>query len=76
MKVSAEGYDDFTQQVEFVKDKPLQLPVELKQSVVATSAFLIVEGGTPGAEVLVDGAQMKTLDTSGGARIEVSTAIA
>ena len=39
VKVSADGYDNFTQQVEFVKDKPVQLAVELKQSVVATSLF-------------------------------------
>ena len=71
VKVSAEGYDDFTQQVVFVKDKPLQLAVDLKPSAVATSAFLVVEGGTPGAEVVVDGVTVKTLDTSGGARVEV-----
>jgi tetratricopeptide (TPR) repeat protein len=72
VKVTADGYDDHTQQVEFVKDKPVQLAVELKPNVVATSAFLSIEGGTPGAEVLVDGVSVKTLDTSGAARIEVT----
>jgi hypothetical protein len=72
VKVSADGYDDFTQQVEFVKDKPLQLAVELKPSVVATTATLVIEGGTPGAELLVDGVPTKALDTSGAARVEVS----
>jgi serine/threonine-protein kinase len=72
IKVTADGYDNFTQQVEFVKDKPVQLVAELKQSVVATSAFLTIEGGTPGAEVLVDGASVKTLDTAGAGKIEVS----
>jgi len=55
-----------------VKDKPVQVAVELKPNVVATSAFLSIEGGTPGAEVLVDGVSVKTLDTSGAARIEVT----
>ena len=72
VKVSADGYDDFTQQVEFVKDKPVQLPVDLKQNVVATVGYLVVEGGTPGAEVLLDGTPVKSLDTNGAARIEVS----
>jgi serine/threonine-protein kinase len=72
VKVTADGYDDFAQQVEFVKDKPVQLAVELKPNVVATSAFLSIEGGTPGAEVLVDGVSVKTLDTTGAARIEVT----
>ncbi|HEV8039911.1 MAG TPA: protein kinase [Bryobacteraceae bacterium] len=72
VKVTADGYDDYTQQVEFVKDKPVQLAVELKPNLVATSAFLSIEGGTPGAEVLVDGVSVKTLDTSGAARIEVT----
>ena len=72
VKVTADGYDDFTQQVELVKDKPVQLAVELKPNVVATSAFLAIDGGTPGAEVLVDGVTAKTLDTSGAARIEVT----
>jgi len=72
IKVTADGYDTFTQQVEFVKDKPVQLTADLKQSIVATSGFLTIEGGTPGAEVLVDGASVKTLDTSGAGKIEVS----
>ena len=72
VKVTADGYDNFTQQVEFVKDKPVQLPVELKQNVVAANAFLTIEGGTPGAEVLVDGVSAKTLDTSGAAKLDVS----
>lgn len=72
VKVTADGYDDYTQQVEFVKDKPVQLAVELKPNVVASTAFLNIEGGTPGAEVLVDGVSVKTLDTSGAARLEVT----
>ena len=72
VKVSADGYDDFIQQVQFVKDKPVLLPVDLKQNVAAMAAFLVVEGGTPGAEVLLDGAPVKSLDTTGAARIEVS----
>ncbi len=72
VKVTADGYDVYTQQVELVKDKPVQLAVELKLNVVATTAFLSIEGGTPGAEVLVDGVAVKTLDTSGAARIEVT----
>jgi eukaryotic-like serine/threonine-protein kinase len=72
VKLTADGYDDFTEQVEFVKDKPVQVAVELKPNVVATSAFLSIEGGTPGAEVLVDGVSVKTLDTTGAARIEVT----
>ena len=73
VKVTADGYDDYTQQVGFVKDQPVQLAVELKPNVVATSAFLSIEGGTPGAEVLVDGVSVKTLDTSGAARIDVTS---
>ena len=72
LKVTADGYDDVTQQVEFVKDQPVQLSVDLKPNVVATSAFLSIEGGTPGAEVLVDGVSTKTLDAAGAARIEVT----
>jgi hypothetical protein len=69
--VKAEGYEDSQQQVELVKDKPLKLALELKPKVVVTTATLIVEGGTPGAELLVDGSPAKTLDSSGSARLEV-----
>jgi serine/threonine-protein kinase len=69
--VKAEGYEDSQQQVELVKDKPLKLALELKPKVVITTATLVVEGGTPGAELLVDGSPAKTLDSSGSARLEV-----
>jgi hypothetical protein len=72
VKVTAEGYNDDVRQVTLVRDKPVQLAIELKPNIVATSAFLVIEGGTPGAEVLVDGVSGKTLDTSGGAKIEVT----
>lgn len=72
VKVTADGYDAFIQQVQFAKGKPLQLAVELKSNVALTSAFLVVEGGTPGADVLVDGAAVKSLDASGAARVEVT----
>ena len=67
----AEGYEDGQQQIELVKDKPVKLAMDLKQKVVATTGTLIVEGGTPGAEIFVDGAGMKALDNSGAARLDV-----
>ncbi len=67
----AEGYEDSQQQIELVKDKPLKLALELKPKVVITTGTLVVEGGTPGAELLVDGAALKTLDNSGSARVDV-----
>jgi len=69
--VKAEGYEDSQQQIELVKDKPLKLALDLKPKVVVTTATLIIEGGTPGAEVLVDGVSARTLDNSGSARFEV-----
>jgi eukaryotic-like serine/threonine-protein kinase len=70
IKVTAEGYDDLTQQVDFVKDQPSQLQVNLNQTVVAT--FVTVEGGTPGAEALMDGAPAKTLDATGAAKFDIT----
>jgi serine/threonine-protein kinase len=67
----AEGYEDTQQQVELVKDKPVKLPVELKPKVVVTTATLIVEGGTPGAVLYVDGSPVKVLDDYGSGRSDV-----
>ena len=72
--LTADGYEDHQEQVDFVKGKPLQLSMQLKPKVVITTAYLIVEGGTPGSEVLIDGVSAKTLDSSGSAKIEVSPA--
>jgi serine/threonine-protein kinase len=69
----ARGYEDSEQQVELVKDKPLKLALTLKPEVVVTTATLIIEGGTPGAELLVDGAATKVLDNSGSAKLEVQS---
>jgi serine/threonine-protein kinase len=68
---TAEGYEDSQQQVELAKDKPVKLALELKPKVVITTGTLIVEGGTPGAELLIDGSAVKALDNSGSARVEI-----
>jgi serine/threonine protein kinase len=68
---TADGYEDSQQQVELAKDKPAKIALELKPKVVITTATLIVEGGTPGAELLIDGMPVKALDTNGSVKVEV-----
>lgn len=68
--VKAQGYEDHQEQVEFIKGKPVALNVDLKPLV--TTAYLVVEGGTPGAQVIIDGMPVKSLDSAGAARIEVA----
>jgi TonB family protein len=73
IKVTAPGYDDFTQQVELIKDQPQKLFVELKP--MATYAILVIEGGTPAAEVSVDGYPKASLNSNGYAKIAVTPGI-
>jgi len=71
--VKAEGYEDHQEQIELAKGQARQLNVALTPKAVAiTAAYLIVEGGTPGAEAIIDGMPAKALDSAGSARIEVS----
>ncbi len=71
--VKAEGYEDHQEQIELVRGKATQRIVELKPKVVApTVAYLVIEGGTAGAEVMIDGAPARALDASGSARLEVT----
>ena len=64
IKVSKDGYQDETQTVELKKGAAVNLPVfDLKPLVVVAS--LRIEGGTPGAEVWIDGQQAGTLDSDG-----------
>jgi serine/threonine protein kinase len=68
--VEADGFESYSQQVQLTKGSTLPLNVELKQKVITTSK-LVIENGTPGAQVFVDGAEKSTLDASGSAAIEV-----
>lgn len=64
IKVSKAGYKDAAQTVELKKGAAVTLPVfDLKPLVV--SASLAIEGGTPGAEVWIDGQQAGALDADG-----------
>src|SRR6185437_14346653 len=65
IKVSKAGYQDQIRTVELKKGAVVPLPVfDLKPLVVTAS--LEIEGGTPGAEVWIDGQQSGTLDSDGG----------
>ena len=69
---TADGYEDNQQQVELVKDKPAKIaPGTEAQSRDYDRHLLIVEGGTPGAEFLIDGMPVKALDGNGSARVEI-----
>ncbi len=71
VSVDADGFEIYSQQVQLTKGTTLPLNVELKKKVITTSR-LVIENGTPGAQVLVDGLPQKpALDASGSASIEV-----
>jgi eukaryotic-like serine/threonine-protein kinase len=73
ISVTADGYQNAEQQVELAKNTNTPLAIELKPIVVVPAfSTLVIERGTPGAEVTVDGAPSKVLDASGSASIEVS----
>ncbi len=64
IRVTLGGYDDETERkVTLAAGKTAAERFDLRRSV--TTAFLRVEGGTPGAEVLVDGILVERLDASG-----------
>lgn len=64
VRIHQNGYDDPPEQVATVTaGKSTQLKFELKPSV--TTAFLRIEGGTPEAEVSVDGRSVGSLDPAG-----------
>jgi eukaryotic-like serine/threonine-protein kinase len=70
--IAADGYENHNGQIELAKGNNAPLSVELKPAVVIpATASLVIEKGTPGAEVLVDGMASKVLDSSGAASIEV-----
>jgi hypothetical protein len=71
ISVTADGYEPHEQQVDLTKGSITPISVQLKPIVVITTANLVIEKGTPGATVYVDGAATKTLDASGSATIEV-----
>ena len=71
--VKAEGYEDHQEQIDLSKGQAKQLSVALiPKAVVIATSYLVVEGGTPGAEVMVDGMPTKPLDSNGSAKVEVS----
>jgi eukaryotic-like serine/threonine-protein kinase len=71
ISVTADGYESHDQQIDIAKGSTVPLDVELKHIVVVTTGSLVIEKGTPGAEVFVDNVASKTLDASGSATIEV-----
>jgi len=71
ISVTADGYEGHEQQIELAKGSITPISVELKRIVVVTTANLVIEKGTPGATVFVDGAATRSLDASGSATIEV-----
>jgi hypothetical protein len=71
ISVTADGYEPHEQQIDLTKGNIASISVQLKQIVVITTANLVIEKGTPGATVFVDGAATKPLDASGSATIEV-----
>ena len=66
VKLSAEGYEDFQDQVEFARGALTKRKVELRARPKVAS--LIIQGGTPGSEVWLDGARLTTLDGFGLAK--------
>lgn len=68
VKLTADGYNDFEEEMEVVKGAPVQRKIELKQKPVFAS--LMIQGGTPGADVLIDGDHLGTLDSSGAFRYD------
>lgn len=71
ISLAADGYEARNQQVEIAAGNTLVLSVPLKPIVVITTASLVIEGGTAGANVFVDGVASKSLDASGSATVEV-----
>jgi serine/threonine protein kinase/Tfp pilus assembly protein PilF len=69
----AEGYEDAHQSVELIKDKLASVPIDLKKQKEALATLAVV-GGTPGAEILIDGVSTKILDNLGSATVEISPA--
>jgi eukaryotic-like serine/threonine-protein kinase len=63
IKISLPGYDDFSQKIRIAAGKSTSIKVELSPSI--TTAYLAVSGGTPGAEVWLDGAPIGSLDSNG-----------
>lgn len=73
IRLTAEGFQDHEERVELAADAPLQKNVELKPNPVINTATLVVAGGVPGAEVLVDELSAGMLDSSGAGRFTVSS---
>jgi serine/threonine protein kinase len=66
--VHADGYQDNQQAIELTQGQNRKVEVELRP---IAKTLLIVAGGTPGADILIDGASAGTLDNQGAANIEV-----
>jgi serine/threonine-protein kinase len=65
VRVALSGYEDRpAQKVAVVAGKRTD-PVRFELTPVVTDAFFKVEGGTPGAEIILDGASRGTLDSTG-----------
>ena len=71
ISMAADGYENHDQQIEIIQGKTTTVSAQLKPVVVITTAALVIEKGTPGSQVFVDGTASKTLDASGSASIEV-----
>jgi eukaryotic-like serine/threonine-protein kinase len=69
ISLKADGYDDHEEKHNLAKGMNAPLTIQLTPKAVNTR--LLVEGGTPGAEVLVDGTVLKTLDSFGAAQVDV-----
>jgi hypothetical protein len=66
IKLTADRYEDFQEQMEFAKGALTRRKIEMRAKPAV--AFLVIQGGTPGAEVLLDGTHLATLDAVGSAK--------
>ena len=64
MRISAGGFYDYQQKITLAKGDGIALRADLKALPVLST--LSIAGGTPGAEVLVDGQPAGTVDAGGG----------
>jgi serine/threonine protein kinase/cytochrome c-type biogenesis protein CcmH/NrfG len=68
LKVTANGFEDYEEEVEFTKGVTISKKPELKAKIAF--ATLLVQGGTPGAEVQLDRKKIATLDSFGAIRFD------
>lgn len=71
LKITADRWEDFEENIEFVKGAAIQRRIELRPH--PALATLLIQAGTPGADVLLDGIRIATLDVLGSARLDAVT---